>query len=367
MPTRRREVANTPLPSPFPEGWYFIASRQEIRKARLIQKTWMGENIIVWCDENGQVCVAEAFCPHLGADLGPEAGGRVCAGRLVCPFHGFEYDATGQCVATPYADPPRTAKLQVFETKEILGMIFAWYGIEGREPQWNLPAELPDQAGWSGLEIRTLRFPGHPQETTENSVDLAHLRYVHGYDSVNRIGRISVDGASLESNFDFVRTRTFTGGVKFTLDLSANTLIFGLGYSFVKIRERSIGMDLRLWVLATPVDGALIDFTLVSQVREIRKPKRWIAGLGFLSVRLRTILMNKILAYFQLKDVLQDVVIWRHKQYRSRPRLCRSDGEIMPYRAYCAQFYADQRYPQAPSRRRASPAGAASDTGSIHE
>ena len=36
----------------------------------------------------------------------------------------------------------------------------------------------------------------------------------------------------------------------------------GLGYSFVEVREHSIGMDLRLWVLATPVDGALIDFTL---------------------------------------------------------------------------------------------------------
>ena len=41
-------------------------------------------------------------------------------------------------------------------------------------------------------------------------------------------------------------------------------------------------MDLRLWVLATPVDGKLIDMTLVSQVKEIRNPKRKLAGLGFL-------------------------------------------------------------------------------------
>ena len=36
----------------------------------------------------------------------------------------------------------------------------------------------------------------------------------------------------------------------------------GLGYSFVEVRVHSIGMDLRLWVLATPVDGRLIDVTL---------------------------------------------------------------------------------------------------------
>ena len=341
MVTRRREPKNLPLPSPFPEGWYFIATRQAVQKANLLQKTWMGENVVIWCDRNGQICVAEAVCPHLGADLGPAAGGCIRADRLVCPFHGYEFDATGQCVATPFADPPRTAKLRVFETREILGLIFAWWGIGGREPQWSLPADPPDQGDWSDFEINTLRFPGHPQETTENSVDLAHLRYVHGYDNVDPVVEVSVDGACLECSFNFKRTRTIARVANLTFDVSANARIFGLGYSFVEIRERSIGMDLRLWVLAAPVDGTLIDLSLVSQVREIRNPKRKILGLGFLPPGLRALIMNKFIAAQQKDDVLQDVIIWRHKQYRSRPRLCRSDGKIMPYRHYCAQFYPD--------------------------
>ena len=118
---------------------------------------------------------------------------------LVCPFHGFKYDATGQCVATPFADPPKTAtaRLRVFKIREINGLIFAWWGIEGRKPQWNLPVDSPEQAGWSDLKIRTIRFPGHPQETTENSVDLAHLRYVHGYGNVQRIRQVTLDGPYL--------------------------------------------------------------------------------------------------------------------------------------------------------------------------
>ena len=347
MTTRRAEPDNAPLPSPFPEGWYFIASREAIRKARLIQKTWMGEKIIAWCDENGGICVAVAYCPHLGSDLGPAAGGRVRDGRLVCPFHGFEYDATGQCVATPYAPPPRAARLHVFETQEIAGLIFAWWGIDGRAPQWSLPTDQADQTGWSGLSIRTLRFPGHPQETTENSVDLAHLRYVHGYGSVDRAGEVVVDGAYLRSDFDFRRGYRIAGSIPFIFDVSARTHIFGLGYSFVEIREKSIGMDLRLWVLATPVDGRLIDLSLASQVREIRGPKRWIGGLGFLPVRLRAPLMNRFIASQQERDVRQDVTIWSRKRYRSLPRLSRSDGEIMAFRAYCAQFYADTREPAA--------------------
>ena len=247
----------------------------------------------------------------------------------------------GQCVATPYAPAPRHARLRVFQAEEVAGLIFAWWGIEGRGPQWHLPTDSLGEAGWSKQEIRTLRFPGHPQETTENSVDLAHLRYVHGYDSVNRVGTVSVDGPCLESYFDFKSTRKIAKIARLTLDVSSRTHVIGLGYSLVEIREHSIGMDMRMWVLATPVDGTLIDLSLVSQVREIHKPKRWFAGLGFLPPRLRASIMNGFTATIQTGDVRQDMVIWSRKMYRAWPQLCYSDGEIMPYRAYCAQFYPD--------------------------
>lgn len=339
MPNPRSEPANVPLPSPFPEGWYFIATRRAVVKARLIQKTWMGEKIVVWCDEDERICVAEAHCPHLGADLGPEAGGRVCEGRLVCPFHGFEYDIAGQCVATPFAPAPKAARLQLFETNEIAGMIFAWWGIGGRESQWKLPPDDLDRSDWGKLEIQTLRFPGHPQETAENSVDLLHFEYVHGYRSVTRVEPVTVDGHVLRSRFDFKSSRRIAGIVTLDLDLAADTSVHGLGYSFVVVRERSIPMDMRVWILATPVDGTLVDVSLVTQLRAVRKPTRRIAGMAFLPRRLRTPAMSKFMARLQNLDTVQDVSVWSNKQYRSRPRLCRSDGEIMLYRKYCAQFY----------------------------
>ncbi len=194
MPRKHGEPAIAPLPSPFPEGWFYVASVRDVRKAGLVQKTWMGESIVTWIDDAGQVCVAEAICPHLGSFLGPSAGGRVSEGQIVCPFHGFEFDTSGRCVHTPYAAPPRSARLRVFATRIVCGLVFGWWGIDGREPQWDLPSEEPDQTGWCDLRIRTLRFRGHPQETTENSVDLAHLRYVHGYGSVDRVDPLAIDG-----------------------------------------------------------------------------------------------------------------------------------------------------------------------------
>lgn len=306
----------------------------------MFQKTWLGEEIVVWCNEHGDVCVAEAVCPHLGSDLGPEAGGRVHDGCIVCPFHGFSYDVTGRCVATPYATAPGSARLKVFETREIEGLVFAWRGSGGRAPQWNLPAP-PTGGDWSDMEFWSVRFAGHPQETTENSVDLAHLRHVHGYNNVKGIGPVSVDGAWLKSCFDFKRTQTIAGLKWFMYDVSAVTHVHGLGYSFVEVREHSIDMETRLWVLATPIDGEVIELTLISQVRQLLEPKRPIVGMRFLPSCLRTRLLNKIIMAAQKQDVLQDVVIWSRKQYRPRPMLCRSDGEIGKYRRYCEQFYPD--------------------------
>ena len=334
---------------PFPEGWYFVASRKAVRKAALIERIWMGRRIVAWCGSTGPVAVAESVCPHLGSDLGPAAGGRVRDGCLVCPFHGYEFDVAGRCVATPYAPPPRATKLNRFETRELGGMVFAWWGIEGRPPQWSLPEDPVVGADWTELGFRTLRFPGHPQETTENSVDLGHLRYVHGYDSVKRTEPVTVDGAHLTSHFDFRRTQRVAGIARVEFDVSVETDIFGLGYSLVKIRELSVGMDILFWVLATPVDGKLVDFVLASRTRELRRPRRPVVGLRFLPVRLRSRLMNQIILSLQRTDVLQDVTIWSRKRYRRRPRLCASDGEIGIYRRYCRQFYAENQRTSLPA------------------
>ena len=336
----RRPASDVPdrLP-PFPEGWYLVTTRDTLLREKLIEKTWMGERIVAWCDEEGRVCVADAVCPHLGSHLGPEVGGQVCGGRLVCPFHGFEFDTTGQCVATPNAPAPKAAKLAVYETREILGLVFAWYGIGGRPAHWNLPEDPPADGAWGALGFRTLRFRGHPQETAENSVDFGHLRYVHGYDNVNPVGSVTVEGPYLKSCFDFRRVRRILGVKDLVYDVSAVAHIHGLGYSFVEVHEKTIDMHMRLWVLPTPVDGNLIDLVLAGQLRQIRKPRRFISGLGFLPMTLRNKLMNRIMLSQQRKDVLQDVVIWERKRYRTPPRLCKADGPIGLYRRYCRQFY----------------------------
>ena len=221
-----------------------------------MQRSWLGRETVVWGDGDGRICVAESLRPHLGSQLGPEVGGGVRNGCLVCPFHGFRYDTSGRCVATLNAPAP-PIRLNVFETREILGMIFAWHGLHPGAPRWDLPPE-PDTDDWCELGFRSLRFQGHPQDTTENVVDLAHLNYVHDYDNVARIRPIEIDGPYLQGHFTFRRTRKVLGMLKLTMDVTAVGHIHGFGYSFVEVWERAFGLETRLWVLVTPLDLSLI-------------------------------------------------------------------------------------------------------------
>ena len=333
---------NAPLP-PFPEGWYFVASREELHSKKIVHKTWLGEEIVLWRDDEGRICMAEAFCPHMGAFLAPEAGARVCEGRLVCPFHGFEFVTDGQCVAAPYAPPPASTRLKVYETRELEGMVFGWWGIGGRAAQWQLPDAAQRQQGWSDIRLRTIRIAGHPQETTENSVDLAHLRYVHGYENVQRVGNVVIDGAYLRSCFDFTARIRIAGLLNTTFDVTTVTHVHGLGYSQVDFEEHSIGYRASLWVFSTPVDGASIDLTLASRVGNMERPKRAVFGFRFLPLRARLDVMNRMVLAKEGRYVAEDTLIWRRKRYLPRPRLSRADGEILAYRRYCDQFYGSGR------------------------
>ena len=323
---------------PFPEGWYFVTNRKTLLREKLIEKIWMGEEIVAWIDEDGRICVADAFCTHIGSHMGPTVGGVVRKGCLVCPFHGFEFDTSGQCVLTPNAPAPKAARLKVYETREILGMVFAWWGADGRPPQWHLPDEPPTAGEWTGLRFITTRFRGHPQDTTENSVDLEHLGHLHGCSDMASTTKLSVDGSYLRSSFSFRTTRKIANLFKVVSEVSTVAHVHGLGYSIAEIHEKETDLHTRMWVLATPIDGTRISLTLAAQTRKT-KPKQFIAGLRFLPANLRHDLFNRVFLREEKRYIMQDVGIWERKRNITPPRLSSADGPIGKYRRYCQQFY----------------------------
>src|SRR6202022_2744916 len=61
----------------------------------------LGENLVLFRDEQERYGLIDRHCAHRGADL---AFGRLENGGLRCAFHGWLFDVTGQCLETP-AEP----------------------------------------------------------------------------------------------------------------------------------------------------------------------------------------------------------------------------------------------------------------------
>ncbi len=110
-------------------GWYCFAPANNITKGKIHSFNYFDTAFVCVRDSQNIVNVYDAYCPHMGAHLG--VGGKIVADRIVCPFHGWQYNTAGDCVAIPYCDAiPRRAKLQRFVVRELNSFIYIYYGLD---------------------------------------------------------------------------------------------------------------------------------------------------------------------------------------------------------------------------------------------
>jgi phenylpropionate dioxygenase-like ring-hydroxylating dioxygenase large terminal subunit len=64
----------------------------------------LGEKLIAFRDSSGRVGVMDHRCPHRCASL---FLGRNGENGIRCVYHGWKYDAAGNCVDMPNALPPK--------------------------------------------------------------------------------------------------------------------------------------------------------------------------------------------------------------------------------------------------------------------
>src|SRR5271154_7233804 len=100
---------------------------EEPRPARLL-----GRDLVLWRSEHGLHAWRD-LCVHRGAKL---SGGRIQDGCLACPYHGWHYDASGQCVlipAHPSQPPPARAHATTYHVAERDGLIWVCLGTPKNE------------------------------------------------------------------------------------------------------------------------------------------------------------------------------------------------------------------------------------------
>jgi sulfoxide reductase heme-binding subunit YedZ len=90
------------------DGFVDVCDIREIPDSRATAVTLSGERVAVY-RYNGMVSAVSGVCRHQN---GPLAEGKIIAGCIVCPWHGYEYDPASGC-----APPPFTEKLPTFSVR----------------------------------------------------------------------------------------------------------------------------------------------------------------------------------------------------------------------------------------------------------
>src|SRR5262245_41961327 len=107
------------------DDWHVVAWSKELAPGSVIGTRLLGRDLVVWRDNSGHAHVWEDLCIHRGSRL---SKGWVTGDALVCPYHGWQYDCSGQCVlipATPHQPPPLKARGFPYHVAETSGVLWA--------------------------------------------------------------------------------------------------------------------------------------------------------------------------------------------------------------------------------------------------
>src|SRR5690242_7658557 len=95
----------------------------------------LGERLLAFRDTAGRVGVMDEFCAHRGVSLW---FGRNEEHGLRCPYHGWKYDVTGQCIEVP-SEPVESGfcskiKLTSYPCVEMGDVIWVYMGPADQKP-----------------------------------------------------------------------------------------------------------------------------------------------------------------------------------------------------------------------------------------
>ena len=324
---------------PYPNGWYVLATSSEIQKGQIVPKKFAGKELVIFRTASGAIAISDAYCPHMGGHFG--FGGTVEGESIKCPFHHFCFDTKGDCTATGYGTKPSSKlKLPVWHSSERNGFILVYFDELGRAPEWEVP-EI-DQTGWNETITTDYELSSHPQETTENSVDIGHFSIVHGYSNVKQLKDLTTSGPYLNTRYAMTRPGSLLSS-RGTLTTEFEVHVYGLGYSFVEVDIPEYNIKSRQFVLPTPIGDGKINLKIGMSVKHIDKPS---TVHPLLSVVPKSI-FNKIVSRKAFEgyahDVNQDFKIWQNKIYIDPPVLAKGDGPVAQYRIWSQQFYYQDR------------------------
>jgi phthalate 4,5-dioxygenase len=166
----------------------------------------LGEKLVAFRDSEGRIGIIDEFCAHRGVSLW---FGRNEECGLRCPYHGWKYDVTGQCVDLPSEPGERVRsriKLKSYPGVELGGVIWVYMGPPEEKPalpnfEWvHLPASH---------RVTTKRWQeSNYLQALEGGIDSSHVSFLHRGDLASDPFHRNTAGAkfakSTRTTFDIV-------------------------------------------------------------------------------------------------------------------------------------------------------------------
>jgi phenylpropionate dioxygenase-like ring-hydroxylating dioxygenase large terminal subunit len=157
--------------------WYVAAWDYELIDGKLLARTLLGENLLLYKGESGKAVAIDNRCPHRGALL---SNGRLEGDDVRCMYHGIKFDAAGRCVQIPGQDlvPPKM-RVRSYPVVERDHLIWFWPGDPARaDPSQIVDFPYLGSPEWKGLPAY-LHYDANYLLIVDNLSDLAHLAFVH--------------------------------------------------------------------------------------------------------------------------------------------------------------------------------------------
>src|SRR3989442_8524253 len=164
------------MSDPLFDDWHVVARSADLKEGEVLSARLLGEDLVVW-RSGGRALVWQDLCVHRGTRL---SMGFVKDCALICPYHGWHYNAEGKCFlmpAHPDQPPPARAKAITYPVKEAYGFIWASLSAPERDVP---PFPEFEDAQFRKVHAGPYHFQASGFRAVENFVDASHFPYVHG-------------------------------------------------------------------------------------------------------------------------------------------------------------------------------------------
>ena len=177
QPLVRHKVFNNP--DVITVGWFPACPSSELARGAARSLVIFKQRVVLFRGQDREVRALDAFCPHMGADLG---NGAVIDNELQCYFHRWRFDGGGKLTVIPNCDRrPANARVNAYPTQEKYG----WIWVFSRAGE--APYPVPSPPGLEDAEVDAVHLGSpllfaHHHVMMANGIDLQHFATVHDLD-----------------------------------------------------------------------------------------------------------------------------------------------------------------------------------------